>query len=96
MTATANSIFTTADIEGLADLIAFAKEELGLDDLHPNVAARYRGIAAGLASEGIERTPKAIAEFIALVVEDTGHLNQVAPWVFVRYLDTADDILKEF
>lgn len=96
MTETANATFTTADIEGLADLLAIASEELGLEDLHPNMAARYRGIAAGLAFEGIARTPEAIAEFITLAIEDAGHLDQVAPWVFVRYLDTADDVLKQF
>ncbi|MBT2453281.1 hypothetical protein [Streptomyces sp. ISL-86] len=96
MSETATAKFTTADIEGLADVLAIAKEELGLYEIHPRATAYYLALAADLASGNTPRTMEAIAEFITLAVEDAGHLDQVAPWVHLRYVDTADAILKQF
>ncbi|MFD3978295.1 hypothetical protein ACFWR6_06880 [Streptomyces griseus] len=89
-------IFTTTDIAALADLIAIDNESLCLADLHPKRAGRYRYIANDLTAGSTPRTAHAIAESIALVVEDTGDLDQIAPWDFARHLDTARDILRQF
>ncbi|MEU6928989.1 hypothetical protein AB0A05_07475 [Streptomyces sp. NPDC046374] len=88
--------FTTTDIQGLGELLAIANDGLSLEDLHPNMAARHLGLANHLATSGIPRDAHAIAEAIALDVEDAGDIDQIAPWIFVRHLDTADDVLKRF
>ncbi|MEH0579063.1 MULTISPECIES: hypothetical protein [Streptomyces] len=86
----------TADTEALADHLANAYENLGLDEIHPAMACRYRDMATELTSDNLPRDPKAIAEVLALSVHEVGHLDQVAPWQFARHLDIADDVLAEF
>ncbi|MDQ0762029.1 hypothetical protein [Streptomyces canus] len=86
----------TADTEALANALALAYEDLDLTDLHPGMAARYRGLAADLVGQNLPREMKVIAEVLALCIEDAGHLDQIAPWDVCRHLDVAEDILARF
>ncbi|MEU7323369.1 hypothetical protein ABZ682_22880 [Streptomyces griseoviridis] len=86
----------TADVKALGDLLAVTYEEgLGLADLHPLTAARYRGIAADLISRDLPREPHAIAMVLALLVGEMRH-EGVAPWMFARHLDAAGGVLARF
>ncbi|MER6984533.1 hypothetical protein [Streptomyces carpinensis] len=86
----------TADVEALGDLLAVTYEEgLGLADLHPLTAGRYCGIAADLISRNLPRDMHALAQVLALLIDEMHH-EDIAPWMFVRHLDAADDVLKRF
>ncbi|WP_328434547.1 hypothetical protein [Streptomyces sp. NBC_00425] len=87
----------TADIEALANLLAEEYEEgcLPLVDLHPQMAGRYRAIAADLVSRNLPRDLFQLAPALAVLVDGVAPEDN-DPWAFGRHLDAAEDVLNQF
>ena len=92
---TLDTPFTTANIDGLAELLAFTYEGQFLWDMEADQAERFLNLAAELADGTYPRDYETIAGKLAREIEGNG-VSSEPIFYLVRHLNAAQDILNRF